>query len=185
LPTPAINDWVVSAVLRVADVPRRMATEPLDGEVGRERVDAQFGEGTDLFGGMDHPQGEALFGAHLGDVEPATVLQSNPQGDGAPARAEGGGGHHVVPPDPAAPGQVADQPEVTAVEADELAPPLDAGHPLSDHLVERRLDRLEGGERVELAPVDPQSGHPAGELDRQGFDLGEFGHRSIVDPRRP
>ena len=48
-----------------------------------------------------------------------------------------------------------------------------------------RLDGLQRRERGQLQPRRAQAGQAVVETGDQGLDLGQFGHRSIVDPQRP
>ena len=107
---PAMIDWAASTVLTFPDADAEQRGEGVGVEGRVERVDAERGEPLDLLGVADDPQGQALLGPHLGDVEPRSALEPHAQGEGAAARPGPVGGQLVLPLDPAAPGQVDDQP---------------------------------------------------------------------------
>ena len=67
---PAMSDWAASTVLTLPDASARSVPRVVGVEGRVERVDPERGQPLDLLGVADDPQGQALLGPHLGDVEP-------------------------------------------------------------------------------------------------------------------
>jgi hypothetical protein len=74
-----------------------------------------------------------------------------------------------------------DQPETVVVHAEELAPSAAPGEGAAEKGVEGRVEGLQGGDGPELATLDPVTAEVIVEELDQGLDLGELGHRPMMD----
>ena len=177
---PAMIDWAASTVLTLpAAAPSKAARVAASKDASRGST-PERGERLDLVGVADDPQRQALLGPHLGDVEPRSPLEPHAQGERAAAGPGPVGGKLVLPPDPAPPGQMHDQPLPVEVHAQVLPTPCDR-HDVATH--ERRQGRVEGLERgdgTELAPLDAPAGGALGQEAGESLDFGQLGHASIL-----
>ncbi len=166
--------------------PAEQLGQPVDGERRAQRVDAQAGERPTSSGAADHPDGQALLGAHLGDVEARPVVQADPEGDRAPAgpdaRWPAPSSYHRTQP-PRARWTTSQRPSVSI--QTNLPRRSHARRRPADQLLERRIDRLQGGERRQLAPLDPPAGHPGGQAGGRGLRPRGARARVHCGPLRP
>ena len=125
-----------------------------------EGVGTERGHALHVLGPGHDPQGEALLGAHLGDVEPRGPLDAHPQGEGAAPGAGPVPGQRVAPADPAAAGQVQHENAPVEVHAQVLAPPGHRRAHAAHEGVERGVEGLEGGDGGQLAALDATTACP-------------------------
>ena len=95
------------------DVARRRRQQMRQGvhvEGRVERIDAERGHRLDVVGFVHDPQGQALLGPHLGDVESRPAVEPDAQRQRPAARPGLVGGELVVALDPAPPGQMDHEP---------------------------------------------------------------------------
>ena len=150
---PAMSDWEASTVFTLPGR-RRAGGEACRRRRRRRGVPARAWPLLDVVGLADHPQGQTLLGAHLGDVEARPAVEAHPQGQ----RAAGWDGHGrrgscVLPLHPAAPGQVEHQPHGHRVDAQVFAPPGHRRHGATTSDGEGWVEGLEGGDGGQLASL--------------------------------
>ena len=73
-----------------------------------------------------------------------------------------------------------DQPQVTRLQSEILAPPPGIGHGLAVQGVDRRIEGFQHAQRGDVDAADRQTDGVPAQMVGQRFDLGEFGHLSSV-----
>ena len=117
------------------------------------------------------------------DVGPVAVVEPHPCGERAVAHLEPLVGEVVRPAQPAGLREVDDEVQAVDVEVDELAVPLDPGDGEPRVGADRRVVRLERGERDDLESLDRAADEPRAQVGDEGVDLRQFWHRSSLRQR--
>ncbi len=192
-----VQDLVAVGVADARDQ-RLVAQSALDlsagpGEYRRERVPVEGGD--ERFGPEAcHPgyvrrivhqmDGQALGGAHLGQVEAVAAGEDRPQRERALARPWRGGGKAVLPLKPAGPREVDEQMKLPCRDVEELPVPGHGGHGGAFERGGRRVVRLQDVDRERQDAGDLPADQMVVEEVPQGFDFRQFGHDSSL-PQRP